>query len=377
MYNEMDKLNLHTRMYWVRSVVFLLVFLAFSCGKQKGQQGMPPAGPVPVKTYKVTSQSVTGTDVYPGTVVPLKEVELRAQVTGYITDIYAKDGQKVTEGQKLYEIDRSKYKAAYQNAQAELQSAQANLEKTRTDLERYERLLEKDAIARQQVDYARAAYRTAKSQVTSAQAQITAASTDLGYSVIEAPFSGTIGISQVRIGAQVSPGQTLLNTISADDPVAVDFVVSEDEIPRFNALLKNPKPDSTFMISVGEKYDYPLPGRMVAIDRAVSRQTGTITIRLSFPNPRRDLVSGMTVNVKVLNKDIGEQVVIPFKSVTEQMGEYFVYVVSGDSVNQRNLQLGSRVKDKVVVREGLNEGETIVTEGIQKLKNGSKITGNR
>src|SRR5690606_14055402 len=97
---------------------------------------------------------------------------------------------------------------------------------------------------------------------------------------------------------------------------------------------------------------YPYPGKLLTIDRAVDRQTGTITVRLSLPNPDRQLIAGMTVNVLVMNQDIGQQVVIPYKAVTEQMGEYYVYVIQGDSVLQRPLDLGTKIENLVVVRKG-------------------------
>ncbi len=357
---------------WLAPAIFA-PFLLASCGdaKQSQQAAAPPA--IPVNARKVVAEEVTGMDTYPATVVPLNEVELRPQVGGYITNIYVQDGQKVSRGQKLYEIDRSKYQAAYSQAQANLQSARANLQKVSQDMERYERLSQKDAIARQRVDYARADLQTAQSQVASAEAQLSSASTDLRYSVITAPFEGTVGISQVRIGAQVSPGQPLLNTISSEDPMAVDFVINEREIPRFNRLRQGTQPDSLFRMRLSDGSLYPHSGKIAAIDRAVGRQTGTLTIRLNFPNPDRQLIPGMTVNVQVLNQDIGKQIVIPYKAVGEQMGEYYAYVVQGDSVLQRKLELGTRIREIVVVRQGLNEGEQIVVDGIQRLRQGAKI----
>lgn len=359
--------------FWL--VVASLCGVVFMVSCKKEEKKAPVNAPVPVNIIKVTAEEVTGTDTYPGTVVPLQEVQLRPQVAGYITAIYVTDGQKVTQGQKLYEIDRSKYQAAYQQSVANVQSAQANLDRVKKDLERYERLSEREAIAKQQVDYARANFKTAQAQLSSAQAQLQSVSTDLNYSIINAPFSGNIGISQVRVGSQVSPGQPILNTISSDDPIAVDFVINEKEIPRFNKLIQSKaKTDSAFTIILSDGSKYPHPGKLIVIDRAVDRQTGTITVRLSFPNKERGLIAGMMVNVKIQNQDIGKQTIIPYKAVVEQMGEYFVYVVTADSVQQRKLDLGTRFSDQVVVRTGLQEGESVVVEGVQRLKQGAKIT---
>ncbi len=207
---------------------------ATACGakKEEAAQNAAPAA-VPVTVYKVTEESVVGIDTYPGTVVPLQEVELRAEVSGYLTKSYVQDGQRVTKGQRLYEIDQSRYAAAYQSAQAQLRITQANYEKAAKDAERYNRLAEQDAIARQRVDYATTDVANARAQISAAQASLANAATDLRRSVIVAPFNGTIGLAQVKLGSLVTPGTTLLNTISSDNPIAVDFPVNEQLIPRF------------------------------------------------------------------------------------------------------------------------------------------------
>ncbi len=357
---------------------FLLIYISipglffFNSCKEKQQQSAPP--PAKVYVQEVRRDRVTGQDSYPGTVVPRQEIDLRSQVPGFITQIYVRDGQKVNKGQKLYEIDRSKYLANYKQAEASLQSAKASLEQARMDLERYEMLAQREAVARQQLDYARTGYQTALAQVSAAEASLSSAATDLRYSLIEAPFSGTVGISRVRVGAQVSAGQTLLNTISTDDPMAVDFVINEKEIPRFKRLMKeNPLKDTLFSILLADGSVYPLPGKIETLDRAVDRYTGTMTVRLEFPNPDQMLVAGMSVGVRVKNKDSGEQIVIPYKAVSEQMGEYYVYALQADSVVQRTLKLGARLRDQVVVRGGLESGETIVVEGIQRLRQGARV----
>ena len=356
------------------AIISLLAGLA-ACNKQQNAgQPNPMNAPVPVNAYTVNQEQVVGTDTYPGTVVALNEVELRPQVAGYITNMYVQDGQMVTKGQKLYQIDQTQYQATYNQALANLRSAQANLERARQDAERYENLARQDAVARQRVDYARAELNTAQAQVAAAQAGVSGASTNLRYSVITAPMSGRIGIAQVKVGSQVSPGTTLINTISSDNPIAVDIVVNESEIPRFARLQNKSAKDSTFTIQFSDGSVYPYPGKIQAIDRAIDPQTGTITVRVGFPNKERQLIPGMIAVLRVRNADIGEQLVIPNKAITEQMGEFYAYVIQGDSVVQNKVTLGSKVADKVVVREGLKAGDKVVVEGTQKLRPGAKIT---
>jgi len=354
----------------------VLAGLLAACGKkdEAQQAGPPPATPVAV--YKVQAEDVVSADTYPATVVPLNEVQLLAEVTGYLTDIYVKDGQKVTKGQKLYAIDRTRYAAAADQGRAQLQVARTNYARVAKDAERYQRLAAQDAIALQQVDVSKADVANAQSQIAAAQAALRSLQLDVSHSVITAPLTGTIGIAQVKLGALVTQGQTLINAVSAEDPIAVDVNIGEQDIARFAKLqqAKGVRQDSIFTLQVPGGQTYKLPGKIVTIDRAVDPQTGTLKVRVQFANPRHLLKAGMNATLRVLNQDAGQQLVIPARAVTEQMGEFYVYVVGDSSkVSQRKVLTGTKVKDKTVVRQGLKAGETIVSDGIQNLHEGSKI----
>jgi membrane fusion protein (multidrug efflux system) len=366
--------NLPTTGRVVPAVVLLGLLAA--CGKKDDAQqaGPPPATPVAV--YKVQGQDVVSADTYPATVVPLNEVQLLAEVTGYLTDIYVQDGQRVSKGQRLYAIDRTRYAAAADQARAQLQVTRTNYVRIAKDAERYKRLAEQDAIALQQVDVSKADVANAQSQIAASQAALRSVELDVRHSVITAPLTGTIGIAQVKLGALVTQGQTLINTVSAEDPIAVDVNVGEQDIARFTKLqqAKGVRKDSVFTLQVPGGQTYKLPGKIVTIDRAIDPQTGTLRVRVQFPNPNRQLKAGMNTSLRVLNQDTGDQLVIPARAVTEQMGEFYVYVVGDSSkVSQRKVVTGTKVKDKIVVRQGLKAGETIVSDGIQNLHEGSKI----
>lgn len=346
-----------------------------SCGakQQQQQQGPPPAMPVTLQTVQTTDAVYY--DEYPGTVVALNQTDIRAQVTGYITGIYFKDGDKVQKGQRLYSIDQQLYNANYQQAVANLQVQETNLLKAQKDADRYHELDKNDAIAKQQVDYADAALEAAKKQVAAAKANVNAVGANVSFSTITAPFTGTIGISQVRMGTSVVAGQTILNTISTDNPVAVDFTIDQRELYRFSQLQQQKKPnDSTFSIAFGKDI-YPGKGTISVIDRAVDPQTGTIKVRLSFPNDKHMLKPGMSTTVRVLNNAHAQSVIIPYKAVTEQLGEFFVYVV-GDSnkVSQRKVKLSKQIGTDIIVKEGLKANEQIAVEGVQNLREGATVT---
>ncbi len=285
----------------------------------------------------------------------LKEVELRGQVSGYITGIYFIEGKVVHSGEKLYEIDRRKYQAAYEEAQSNVKIAEDNLEKVQRDADRYTDLAKQDAVAQQLFDNAMTDLKNAKQQLNAANSELIKAKTDFDYSLISAPFDGTIGFSSVRLGALITPGQTLLNTVSSDDPMGVDFEISETELHRFQNLenAEISKNDSSFRVTLPDNSIYPYVGKISVIDRAVDPQTGSIRVRITVPNHEKMLKSGMSCKVLVLNANAGQQILIPFKAVMEQLGEYFVFIKNDSTVSQTKVSIGPRVNSNVIVLKGL------------------------
>lgn len=363
-------------LYKKYAAVAAIVLLA-SCGgadKTVQQQGPPP--PTLVTVSDVVTTNAVYYDEYPGTVIALNQTELRPQVSGYITGVYFQDGQKVSKGQRLYSIDAQVYNANFQQSVANLQVQETNMMKAQKDADRYHELEKHDAIAKQQVDYADAALEAAKKQVAAARAAVNSVRANVSFSTITAPFSGTIGISNVKTGTAVVAGQSILNTISTDNPIAVDFAVDQKEIYRFVQMQqqKSIVKDSTFLIAFGADI-YPYPGSISLIDRAVDAQTGTIKTRLVFPNEKGMLKPGMNTSVRVKNSTAQEAVTIPNKAVNEQLGEFFVYVVGDSSkVTQKKVVLGKQVGSNIIVKEGLKQGDKIVVEGMQKLREGAVIT---
>ncbi len=349
--------------------------LLAACGGKAPEQKAPP--PTPVNIYQVKKEAAVYYNDYPATVAALNQVDLKAQVTGYITGIFFSDGQHVSKGQKLYDIDRQQYQANYDQAVANWNVAKSTLERAQQDADRYNELLKQDAIAKQTVDHALADLQSAKMQVAAAKANVTRMGTDLKYSVIYAPFDGTIGLSQVKMGTLVTANQTLLNTVSSDNPMAVDIAIDQKEIPRFVQLQHHPEKmtDSVFTLVLPDNSIYTGTGRISLIDRAIDPQTATIKTRLIFMNKGNVLRAGMNCTIRIKNNDEAAiALMAPYKAVVEQMGEYFVFVVGDSSkVSQRKVMLGAKINDKVIVRGGLNEGDKIVTDGVQKLKDGAVV----
>ncbi|MFD2934372.1 efflux RND transporter periplasmic adaptor subunit [Spirosoma flavum] len=353
-----------------------IVLFATACGDKKNDQQQQAPPPTPVTAVKVEKGNATYYDQFPATVTALLEVEIQPQVAGNITGIFFQDGQHVSKGQKLYTIDPQQYRAGYDQAVANLNVQKANLNRAQKDADRYNTLAKQDAVAKQLVDNADATLESSKMQVEAAQANIQQVATNLKYTTIYAPLDGTIGISQVRLGAAVAPGSTPLNTISSDNPVAADLQIDESEIPRFLKLQgqKSVGRDSTLILVQPNGATYKYPGSVRIIDRAVDPQTGTLRVRVAFPNPDKQLKPGLNGNVRVKNSTGQPQLLIPYQAVTEQMSEYFVFVVGDSSkVAQKKVTLGARINDKVIVKDGIKEGDMIVTEGTQKIRDGAKV----
>ncbi|PAC30168.1 efflux transporter periplasmic adaptor subunit [Flectobacillus sp. BAB-3569] len=351
------------------------IILLSACGGKKTDSAALTPPPVSVSIEPVETTDAAFFDEYPATVNALDMVELRPQVSGYVSGVHFADGARVRKGQLLYTIDTQLYEANYDQAVANLKVQEANLGKAQKDANRYHELAKNDAVAKQLVDNADAALEAAQRQVDASKANIRSVQTNVRYTKIFAPFDGTIGISLVKKGTAVTAGQTIMNTVSTDRQLAVDFNVDQKEIFKFSKMLqqKTSASDSTFTLAFnGEKYPYN--GKIALLDRAVDAQTGTIKTRLIFPNPQNILRAGMTGTVRVLTKS-NAAVVIPYKAISEQLGEFFVYV-PGDSskATQRRVELGTTIGKKVIVKKGLSSGEKIIVEGIQNLREGSVFT---
>jgi membrane fusion protein (multidrug efflux system) len=356
-----------------KSVIAIIAStILISCGNKSMPPKMPPTL---VDVYEVKSENAVYYDNYPASVTAVNQVDIRPEVSGYLTDIYFKDGQHVKKGSKLYGIDQQQYKAAFEQAVANLNVAKANLFRAQQDADRYNDLAKNDAIARQVLEHAQADQQSAKMQVAAAESNVNAVQTNLRNSVIYAAYDGTIGISQVKLGSAITAGQTLLNTLSSDNPVAVDFGLDEKLIVIFTNLLResNGPKDTTFTLVLPDQTVYPYHGHLSFLDRAVDPQTGTIKARLIFPNNNNLLRPGLTCNVRVLNNNASNSIIIPYKAVSEQMGEYFVFVAKDNKAIQTKVNLGVPINEMVIVKDGLNPGEFVITEGVQKLRDNSPI----
>ncbi|HEY4288469.1 MAG TPA: efflux RND transporter periplasmic adaptor subunit [Puia sp.] len=394
------------------TLVFIISLALFSC-EQKPTASNPPT---PVNLATVKTAPVLYYDNYPATTQALMQVDLHAQVQGYVTGIYFTEGTHVHKGQKLYSIDERLYQAAYDQAAANVKVAEGNQVQAQQDADRYQYLIQHNAVAKQTLDHAVIALQNAKNEVAAAQQALKTAATNFTYSTITAPFDGTIGFSQVKLGNLLTVGTTILNTISTDNPMAVDFLINEAQLSHYKELQheKEHQVDSLFTIELPNHAIYSQLGKISVIDRAVDPQTGTIRVRLVFPNNKQELRAGMSCVVRVHNLETTPQIVIPGKAIVEQMGEYFVYIAkdtiihrAADSTRgksagadkaaagidgtgapatdsaagkphlvaiQVKVETGQTIGSNVLIKSGLKSGDRIVVDGVQALHDGSRIT---
>jgi RND family efflux transporter MFP subunit len=380
----------------ILNTIFLSCLVVTACQKKQA----PPNPEVPVNLLKLTPKTVLYYEKIPATTRALNQVNLLPQVAGAITGMYFTEGTAVNKGQKLYEVDERLYQAAYDQAVANLDVSKSSLVEAQQDADRYVYLNKYNAVAKQLYDHAVVTLEQAKSTVKASEQQVKTAKTNLTYATVYAPFTGTIGISQVRLGEVVSPGVTTLDTLSQDNPMAVDFIINEKNLPFYEKLQHEKiKIDSLFSLLMPDNSLYGHLGKLAIIDRAVDPQTGTIRVRLVFDNPDFYLRAGMSCVVRVHNQDVGPQLVVPNKAVIEQMGEYFVYVakdtlikVSPDSLKkmdkkdaagankpkliavQKKVQTGQVIGADIIIKNGIKAGERIIVDGLQSLHDGVRIT---
>ncbi|MGX5817857.1 efflux RND transporter periplasmic adaptor subunit [Chitinophaga lutea] len=350
--------------------LWLLACLAAACGNKKQQQqgGFMMMKPT-VTVYEVKPAGYVVTENFPATLTGNVIVDIKSDVTGFLTAILTKDGSVVKEGQALYEVDKSRSEASYDQAGATVRQAEADLALRQKDFERYSNLLKQDAISRQTVDQAETALKTAQANLAAAQAAQARAGTDINHAVLRAPKAGKIGIALLRVGDLVVAGQTVINTLVNEDPIYADIDLPQNRANDFA------KTDSVhFFLQTPDGQQYGQEGKILLVNNVVDAKTGTLRTRLTFPNAKGDLKSGMTAAVAVHYPTPANQVAIPAKAIVELLGEVKAYVVDQHNVVQiRNIERGPVVDSLLIIRSGIQAGDRVVVDGIQKVHQGDTV----
>ena len=366
-----------------RSAIFLFltvaVLLLFGCDRR--QQSPPP--PVPeVATVTVQPQQVVLTTELPGRTSAYLVAEIRPQVNGIIQKRLFTEGSDVKAGQVLYQIDPAPFQAALDSARAALAKSEANLLATRLRFERYKGLLAEKAVSQQDYDDREAALKQAEADIEYWKAAVETARINLGYTRVTAPISGRIGKSNVTDGALVTAYQPIaLATIQQLDPIYVDVPQSTTELLRLrrrledNRLNQNGTNQKKVKLILEDGTAYPLEGTLQFRDVTVDPTTGSVVLRVVFPNPEGVLLPGMFVRA-VVKEGINEQaILIPQQAVSrDPKGNPIALIVDGEGkIQQRMLTLDRAIGDKWLVSSGLASGDRVVVEGMQKVRPGASV----
>jgi len=315
------------------------------------------------KTYNIT-------EAFPGTLTANTIVQLRPDVTGYLEAIRAKDGSFVTKGQPLYDIDKSRYQAAYNQANAGLQQAEADLAQKQRDLKRYQDLLSHDAIAQQVVDQEETAVKTSQANVAAAKAALSKASTDLNHAIMRAPVSGKLGIVEVKIGDIINAGQTLINTIVNDKPMYADFEVPQSQIEEFTG---NQMAHKQFGLKLADSSLYHETGKLLVVNNTVDPNSGTIRIRVEFPNKQGRLKSGMNAVVMISHTSDSGALAVPTKALVQTLAETTLYTLGAGDVVQVAPVIQQEQLDSLTIVKGLKPGDRVIVDGLQSIRPGDTV----
>jgi membrane fusion protein (multidrug efflux system) len=355
--------------------------VAAGCGKPKAGGG-PPQGPPEVAAVTVRPERVVLTTELPGRTSAYRVAEIRPQVNGILRKRMFDEGADVKAGQVLYQIDPAPYLSALANARAALSRAEANLPAIRSRAGRYKDLVPDKAVSRQDYDDAAAALKQAEAEVEVNKAVVETARINLAYSRVTAPISGRIGRSEVTEGALVTAYQPLaLATIQQIDPIYVDVPQSTADLLRLKRRLKAGRLDreganrKKVRLLLEDGTPYPMEGTLQFQDVTVDPTTGSVILRIVFPNPQGVLLPGMFERAVVKEGVNPRAILIPQQSVSrDRKGNPTVLIVdAGGKVQPRMLVLERAIGDKWLVSSGLASGDRVIVEGMQKVRPGASV----
>lgn len=370
----------------MKKIVMLIVVLAviggggwyiwttYFKGEPEEQGGAPAAQPVSVLTVK--KQTINMTQSLPGRISAFKQSQIRPQVDGIITARLFEEGGDVEQGQQLYQIDDAPYKAALASTEADLKSAQANVTSVRAKAKRYKELVAVNAVSRQEYDDAMAALDQANAAIAVANAAVDVAKVNLNYTKVYAPISGRIGKSIFTEGSLVTANQQEpMAVITQLDPVYVDMTQPGAQAMKLRSQIASQDNIPVQLVLDDMDAPYTHKGVLKFSDVTVDETTGSVALRAVFPNPDSLLLPGLFVQASV---SLGAQTVmlVPQRAAIRGAdGTMSVWVVSaGNKAEPRPIVVAQAHEDQWIVTSGLNEGDTIIMEGYQKVGPGSVVS---
>lgn len=356
-------------------LVSALVLALSACSKEKAPAAMPPPE-VPVVTVGAKDTPLDFELV--AQLRGFEDVEIRARVDGYLESIDYKEGSTVKKGARLFTIDDQQYIAALAQAQATLASAQNQFDKADLDVTRFTPLAAERAVSQAELDNAISARKSGRAAIEAAKANLEKARLNLSYTKITSPIQGLAGKAEHKVGDLVGKGDpTLLTTVSSIDPIRVSVAIPEADYLRFTRSIdagKAVRASAPPILILSDGTQHPYPGKLLFVDRAVDPQTGTLRVDLAFPNPEKTLRPGLYGKVKAESEVVKNALLVPQRAVQELQGTYTVVVVTdGDKVETRKVKPGQKVGSNWIIEEGLKNGDRVVVEGFQRLRDGMVV----
>ena len=373
-----------SRSHEARSAQYVIPVLAAAClwiGLAGGCGEKQPAPP-PVPTVEVANVMVKDVPIvreWVGTTDGLVNAKINAQVQGYLIKQNYREGSLVKKGQVLFEIDQRPFQAVLEQAKGELAVADGQLYTAKANLEKIRPLAAVNAVSKKDLDDAIGREASARAAVQAAKAAVRKADIDLSFTRITSPIEGIAGIAQAQLGDLVGkPGGPELTTVSVLDPIKVYIPISEQEYMRFTregAARDNTQPkEANLELILADGTVFPHKGKFFFADRQVDQGTGTIKVAALFPNPGNLLRPGQFAKVRALIETQKGALLVPQRAVTEIQGRYQMAVVGPDNkVDLRWVKVGERTGSMWVITEGLQPGERVIVEGIQKVKAGLPV----
>ena len=368
------------------SLLLLMAVLSTACGKSEPPP--PPTLDIPVITPVQRDQPIVLEMV--GETMGSVDIPIRARVEGFLEGMFFEEGWPVKKEQLLYTIDPQPFEAAVVEAKGYLAEAKTMLAKAKSDLDRIRPLAEMKAVSQQDLDGAVAEHEAAIGAVQAAEARVEQAEIELGYTQIRSPIDGRIGISAAKVGEFVGrmPNPVILNYVSQADPIRVRFSIDERQYLQFARQFIELKADLTnvdeiraarggqtpldLILADGKIHDHT--GRIVAYDVSVNPTTGTFRMEADFPNPDNVVVAGQFARVRGVVETVRDALLVPQRCIQEQQGLFSVFVVKDDgTVELRPVTPGYKVGQLQVIDTGLEPGEQVVFEGVQRLRDGMRI----
>jgi RND family efflux transporter MFP subunit len=378
------------------ALVSAATLLATGCKPAGPPPGMgAPQGPLPVETVTATQQDVPTIGTWVANTDGFVDAQIQPQVSGYLIRQDYKEGSEVHKGQVLFEIDPRPFQATLDQAKGQLAQAegqvgqaQAQLQLAGINVARDTPLVEQHAIAKSQLDTEvqtqavdKASVASAQAQVQSAQAQVEAAELNVGFTKVRSLIDGVAGQAALQVGNLVNT-TSVLTTVSQLNPIKVFFFISEQEYLSLAAQAKEHGVSDLLSsgnaiplkLTLSNGQVYTQTGKIIFVDRSVSAQTGSIRMAASFPNPGNLLRPGEFGRLSAATGVLHNAVLVPQRAVTELQGMNQVIVVTpGNVAHISTVKLGPQVGPNIVILSGLKAGDTIVTEGLDKIKDGMKL----